>query len=91
MRRFALHEIEERIFDVAIIGGGVTGAAAAREAALRGLSVALVEKGELPDIIENDQGVFVPAAFVDLFGNAVRAESLRAENGTELIVDGKQE
>jgi len=46
MRRFALHEIEERIFDVAIIGGGVTGAAAAREAALRGLSVALVEKGD---------------------------------------------
>jgi glycerol-3-phosphate dehydrogenase len=46
MRRFALGEIERRTFDVAIIGGGVTGAAAAREAALRGLSVALVEKGD---------------------------------------------
>jgi glycerol-3-phosphate dehydrogenase len=46
MRRFALDEIERRTFDVAIIGGGVTGAAAAREAALRGLSVALVEKGD---------------------------------------------
>jgi glycerol-3-phosphate dehydrogenase len=46
MRRFALREIEGRTFDVAIIGGGVTGASAAREAALRGLSVALVEKND---------------------------------------------
>ena len=46
MRRFRLHEIESRTFDVAIIGGGITGASAAREAALRGLSVALVEKGD---------------------------------------------
>ena len=46
MRRFALHEIESRTFDLAIIGGGITGASAAREAALRGLSVALVEKGD---------------------------------------------
>ena len=46
MRRFALDEIEGRTFDVAIIGGGITGASAAREAALRGLSVALVEKSD---------------------------------------------
>ena len=46
MRRFALDEIERRTFDLAIIGGGVTGASAAREAALRGLSVALVEKND---------------------------------------------
>jgi glycerol-3-phosphate dehydrogenase len=46
MRRFALHEIEGRTFDLAIIGGGVTGASAAREAALRGLSAALVEKSD---------------------------------------------
>ena len=46
MRRFALGEVEGRTFDLAIIGGGVTGAAAARDAALRGLSVALVEKGD---------------------------------------------
>ena len=46
MRRFALHEIEGRTFDLAIIGGGITGASAAREAALRGLSVVLVEKND---------------------------------------------
>jgi len=31
-------------FDVLIIGGGITGCAAARDAALRGYRVALVEK-----------------------------------------------
>ena len=46
MRRFALDAIEGRTFDLAIIGGGVTGASAAREAALRGLSVVLVEKSD---------------------------------------------
>ncbi|MGO9960682.1 MAG: FAD-dependent oxidoreductase [Solirubrobacteraceae bacterium] len=46
MRRFTLDDIEGREFDLAIVGGGVTGASAAREAALRGLSVALVEKND---------------------------------------------
>ncbi len=35
-----------QIFDVAIIGGGINGAATAREAALRGLKVALVDAGD---------------------------------------------
>jgi glycerol-3-phosphate dehydrogenase len=35
--------LEARRFDVVVIGGGVTGAGIARDAALRGLSVALVE------------------------------------------------
>src|ERR1700752_2845703 len=35
-----------RTFDVAIVGGGITGAGIARDAALRGLSVALVEAGD---------------------------------------------
>ncbi len=34
------------VFDVAIIGGGINGAAAARDAAMRGLRVALVERGD---------------------------------------------
>ena len=33
-------------FDVAIIGGGINGAAIARDAAMRGLSVALIDKGD---------------------------------------------
>ena len=38
--------LEARIFDVLVIGGGITGAGIARDAAMRGLSVALVEKGQ---------------------------------------------
>ena len=33
-------------FDIAVIGGGITGAGIARDAALRGLKVALFEKGD---------------------------------------------
>ncbi len=33
-------------FDIAIIGGGINGAAIARDAALRGLKVALIDKGD---------------------------------------------
>src|SRR3954467_346044 len=42
MRR-DLHRLSSEHFDVLIVGGGATGAFAARDAALRGLSVALVE------------------------------------------------
>jgi glycerol-3-phosphate dehydrogenase len=40
-RRYA--DLESRRFDLVVIGGGVTGAGIARDAALRGLDVALVE------------------------------------------------
>ncbi|OHD05506.1 glycerol-3-phosphate dehydrogenase/oxidase [Sphingopyxis sp. RIFCSPHIGHO2_12_FULL_65_19] len=36
-------ELESRAFDLAVIGGGITGAGIARDAAMRGLSVALIE------------------------------------------------
>ena len=36
--------LESTVFDVLIIGGGITGAGIARDAAMRGMSVALVEK-----------------------------------------------
>src|SRR6478609_5080369 len=42
MRR-DLHRLSSENFDVLIVGGGATGAFAARDAALRGFSVALVE------------------------------------------------
>ncbi|MGE0708908.1 MAG: glycerol-3-phosphate dehydrogenase [Planctomycetota bacterium] len=42
-----LARLREHTFDLAVLGGGVTGAGIARDAALRGLSVALVEKGDL--------------------------------------------
>jgi glycerol-3-phosphate dehydrogenase len=39
-----LASLEATQFDVAVIGGGITGAAVARDAAVRGLSVALLER-----------------------------------------------
>jgi glycerol-3-phosphate dehydrogenase len=46
-RRLALRRMAEETFDVAIVGGGVTGCGAALDAATRGLSVALLEKRDL--------------------------------------------
>lgn len=42
-RQNSLHRMESEEFDLAIIGGGITGAGIARDAASRGLKVALVE------------------------------------------------
>ncbi|MCO5168415.1 MAG: glycerol-3-phosphate dehydrogenase/oxidase [Planctomycetes bacterium] len=46
-RRDQLRRLEDREFDLLVLGGGATGVGIARDAALRGLSVALVEKGDL--------------------------------------------
>ncbi|MDB5037297.1 MAG: hypothetical protein JWQ35_825, partial [Bacteriovoracaceae bacterium] len=39
-------QLQTEVFDVLIIGGGITGAAVARDAAFRGLKVALIEAGD---------------------------------------------
>lgn len=39
-------QLAERVFDIAIIGGGINGAAIARDAALRGYSVVLLEQDD---------------------------------------------
>src|SRR6184192_1180123 len=41
-----LANLSKRTFDALVIGGGITGAGIARDAALRGLRVALVDKGD---------------------------------------------
>jgi glycerol-3-phosphate dehydrogenase len=43
-RAKSLHALAEQRFDVIVVGGGITGAGVARDAALRGLSVALLER-----------------------------------------------
>src|ERR1044071_7827158 len=39
-----LHRLADERFDLLVIGGGITGACVARDAAMRGLSVSLIEK-----------------------------------------------
>lgn len=41
-----IHKLQAQSWDLLVIGGGVTGAAVARDAALRGLKVALLEAGD---------------------------------------------
>ncbi len=41
-----LSQFADRTFDVVVVGGGIHGACVARDAALRGMSVALVEQGD---------------------------------------------
>jgi len=45
-RATALDGLESTQFDLVVIGGGITGAGVARDAALRGLSVALIESDD---------------------------------------------
>lgn len=45
-RRASFRGLEDRVFDLLVIGAGITGAGVARDAALRGLSVALVEAND---------------------------------------------
>ncbi len=41
-----IKELYDKTFDVVVVGGGIYGAALVREAALRGLSAAIVDKGD---------------------------------------------
>ena len=45
-RESNLERLKTECFDVAIIGGGITGAAIARDAAMRGLNTAMVDQGD---------------------------------------------
>ncbi|HEY6579145.1 MAG TPA: FAD-dependent oxidoreductase, partial [Rhizomicrobium sp.] len=45
MRR-DLSRLADEVFDLLVVGGGITGAAIARDASLRGLSVALIERND---------------------------------------------
>lgn len=45
-RRRSLDELSSRVFDLLVVGGGITGAGIARDAALRGMSVALIDKSD---------------------------------------------
>src|SRR5262252_6398537 len=45
-RANALTHLADQEFDALVIGGGITGAGIARDAVMRGLKVALIDKGD---------------------------------------------
>jgi glycerol-3-phosphate dehydrogenase len=45
-RELAWRHLGEEVFDLLVIGGGINGAGVARDAALRGMSVAVIERGD---------------------------------------------
>src|SRR3954463_7124146 len=46
LQQSCMNDVFDRHFDVLVIGGGITGCGVARDAAMRGLSVALVERDD---------------------------------------------
>jgi glycerol-3-phosphate dehydrogenase len=46
VRQRNIERLQTEVFDVLVVGGGINGAAVARDAAMRGLRVAMIEKGD---------------------------------------------
>lgn len=86
-RSESLARLANETFDLLIIGGGVTGAAIARDAALRGLSVALIEKDDFASGTSSRSSKLVHGGLRYLKGRHVRLvrESLR-ERGVLLKI-----
>jgi glycerol-3-phosphate dehydrogenase len=73
------HELRDGHYDVVVIGGGMAGAGAARDLALRGVSVALVEKGDFASATTAASSKLVHGGlrYLELFDFALVRESLR--------------
>jgi glycerol-3-phosphate dehydrogenase len=71
--------LEDRDYDVVIVGGGMAGAGAARDLALRGVSVALVEKGDFASGTTTASSKLIHGGlrYLELFDFALVRESLR--------------
>src|SRR5262245_60104455 len=77
----------DRIFDLVVIGGGIHGACIARDAALRGLSVALVEQRDFGHATSaNSLKIIHGGLRYVQDGNLSRVRSMLAERATWLRV-----
>jgi len=68
-----------RLFDLAVIGGGINGTGIARDAAGRGLAVVLVEKGDLGGATSSASSKLIHGGlrYLEHFGFSLVRESLR--------------
>jgi glycerol-3-phosphate dehydrogenase len=71
--------LDSEIFDAIVVGGGIAGAGVARELALRGLSCALVEKGDFASGTTSRSSKLIHGGlrYLELFDFALVRESLR--------------
>lgn len=84
-RNFA--DLDSRVFDVLIIGGGIFGACAAWDASLRGLSVALVERADFASGVSANSYKFVHGGIRYLqHADIVRLRSSCAERSALLRI-----
>ncbi len=86
MKRF-IETYKDKQFDVIVIGGGITGAAVAYDAVSRGLSVALVEKGDFGCATSAATSKFIHGGlrYLKTFEFALVRESLRERRIMENI------
>jgi glycerol-3-phosphate dehydrogenase len=72
-------QLEDAEYDVVVIGGGIAGAGAARDLALRGLSVAVVEKADFAYGTTSRSSKLIHGGlrYLELFDFALVRESLR--------------
>ncbi len=73
------HPLTDAEYDVVIIGGGMAGAGVARELALRGISVALVDKGDFASGTTSRSSKLIHGGlrYLELFDFGLVRESLR--------------
>jgi glycerol-3-phosphate dehydrogenase len=71
--------LEDAEYDVVIIGGGMAGAGVARDLALRGVSAALIEKGDFASATTSQSSKLIHGGlrYLELFDFSLVRESLR--------------
>jgi glycerol-3-phosphate dehydrogenase len=86
------HDNSDRLFDLIVVGGGITGAGTARDAALRGLSVLLLEKRDFASGVSSKTtrlvhgGLRYLANFdLDLVAEALRERAILRKQAPYLI------
>src|SRR5437763_15984209 len=79
MMRRNLSALGSEVFDVLVIGGGIIGAGIARDAALRGLRVALVDKSDFASGTSSRSSKLIHGGFryLEQFAFGLVAEACR--------------
>src|SRR5919206_161191 len=88
-RADALAALERDHFDIVVVGGGITGAGVAFDAATRGYSVALVEKGDFvvrADNVVNATGVWADRLRPEELHDEAEVPRISPSRGTHITL-----